>query len=1804
MKRVLAMLVLVSMLIGMVPLTSMAATYVLAEQESNMSFKSENVYLSIIPEMITDLGGWRYQDGVEMKSYREKIMFDKGEGADSATFNFKVPANGEYVIFAHTRDWAENQSGARRFDLLIDETTIGTGGDHLLEGWAWEKIGTANLTSGEHKMIFDKLDDDYTNTLGRMARFDMILITDDKDFFPENTFDALTTLEKKYNYYGEETANLELPYPKLSNMTFHDGYEYYSITPELIEEKGDMGGWTHQDNIWKSYRNKYMFDMGDGSGESATLTIKVPKADTYRVYVHARDYAKQSPGSRLFDVKVDGKFVGTGGNHLGQGWAWQPMDSIYLTGGEHTLEFVNRTLMARFDIAMITNDPEFFPGNTVDDLRLLESGYLYDASKVQVEKVDNTVGRPDTEIAVKFNGEWMTFDVDPQLINDRTMVPMRAIFEKLGCSVSWNDNTETATGIRNGKKVSVTIGSDAATVGDGTVKIDQSAVLINDRTLVPLRFVSEAYGANVDWDNDNQIVTINATIPADAYYVTDTSYQSYGTWKPEFSEGSGVGALIGTQPEVDPNDPVVGLEDADTSYQKPAVCRFNVTKGGDYRIWVRGRDFATNQQGARSFNVDVNGKRTERTYGQHGSDGFRWENGGVVHLNKGENVLEIHDTSGYFSRLAGVFFTEDLNMTPPDNHEQLLSIANHVDPLEGLEADPFPLWATQDAPAIETFTVASDKIKVNFYVVNDSARGNFVQNEILINDNGNWVTSKAKTEQFGMLEIRADYAEDAGEAEGMYTLKTKYVKDGVEQDYTTRELYRYGIGDWLIPRSAEQIADNKVKVTYSGNLNGTTVSEIWEFDNIATAPKVTMNATIGNAGYYTFVLSNGSEVFDSDMEAVTLPFRVVEQRAPQDSSMVMGKYMFTPMTTVTIKADKSGFGKSLTKGIVVDGTELPVWTYRADSTYVGGLRGASNGLQGTLATPILGYENSKFNAGDTYSFVYRPVNEIGSWFDAYKSVAENVFNYYDLRTNYYTNLNDAIYNATDYMMDDLHSGWDNNAMAHTNMEGIMMASVANPLEAVQRYLLTENEDIMTRRAIPTLAFMLGRSHWHMRRTAMEYPGAVVFDQPVTAIGGPNVSHNAMTFTSAYDMTKGAIPAMLGISEEQGEIYALGYFKAENSLGLYQTTGDKKYLEEAKEYTDVYLKETLESDAYMTGTPMWMRFVNTDYYPNLDVFLDMYEATGEQKYLDAAKKAGEMMVTVTWVPGYDNGKDKETYTVIDDAVYEKKGTGSTPYYYWYGPVQWRKPGEYGEFWPDGVIKEGLIPEEETVPYWLPSRVGLTIEMAYTFDKVDGGHVTMSHWANSLIRLAEYTGEEYFDTVAKNALVGRFGGYAGYYYDRFTVHDKKAEYQWVGPDTTSFYPHQLAANIAMLEDFLITDVWARSDQAIEFPSVRTHGFAWFSSKHYGFAPGKVYDMNDMWLWLDRGIVELDTVMLNYLPAKKDGLLAISFINTAASDVTSTVSLGDKIEGGSSYSGTATLYDANGNKSTTEVKDGKFQITVPAKGINTIALKIDTIKKPAHASMETYTDGSELGGTVSEHTRGRGYTLQISPDKYYAYIYATDADEREPVTKDRPARAAGATLTYTVNGKTETVTNDIYPYEFVIPVDDVNAELTYKISVHKLDGSAEELGGGTLMTAKRSKEQGIKSNLAATYGTVKKVDLNVRPAISKDLKKFEPFKIVYNTQGTGDGVLRYVVEKNQVPFEVTENLLAGADATVVLTDVKTNESFTVETFVTALEIRADGKLTLCVKATDKMPVRTYDDNWQNVTHEMDVTISYPLK
>lgn len=120
----------------------------------------------------------------------------------------------------------------------------------------------------------------------------------------------------------------------------------------------------------------------------------------------------------------------------------------------------------------------------------------------------------DGDIKVMIDSKAVSFDVLPQIVNDRTLVPMRAIFEALGAQVEWDGVTGTVTAYASDNTViELSIGADimkktTGSLGERIVKLDTPPQIIDDRTLVPVRAVAEGLDARVEWERETRTVNI------------------------------------------------------------------------------------------------------------------------------------------------------------------------------------------------------------------------------------------------------------------------------------------------------------------------------------------------------------------------------------------------------------------------------------------------------------------------------------------------------------------------------------------------------------------------------------------------------------------------------------------------------------------------------------------------------------------------------------------------------------------------------------------------------------------------------------------------------------------------------------------------------------------------------------------------------------------------------------------------------------------------------------------------------------------------------------------------------------------------------------------------------------------------------------------------------------------------------------------------------------------------------------------------------------------------------------------------
>ncbi len=112
-------------------------------------------------------------------------------------------------------------------------------------------------------------------------------------------------------------------------------------------------------------------------------------------------------------------------------------------------------------------------------------------------------------INICVNGKYLNLDVPPIIESGRTLVPVRGVFESINADVEWLPESQKVKISKGGSIITLNINSNVAYINQESVKLDVPARIVDGRTLVPIRFISEGIGASVGWDDTTRTVIIN-----------------------------------------------------------------------------------------------------------------------------------------------------------------------------------------------------------------------------------------------------------------------------------------------------------------------------------------------------------------------------------------------------------------------------------------------------------------------------------------------------------------------------------------------------------------------------------------------------------------------------------------------------------------------------------------------------------------------------------------------------------------------------------------------------------------------------------------------------------------------------------------------------------------------------------------------------------------------------------------------------------------------------------------------------------------------------------------------------------------------------------------------------------------------------------------------------------------------------------------------------------------------------------------------------------------------------------------------
>ena len=274
----------------------------------------------------------------------------------------------------------------------------------------------------------------------------------------ENTTDfALKRIKEYYSY-------LPMVYPQVKAIAYFDAF--------INGESNDysLSGSPVKNNVYQLYTKGGRFIQGSFNNNVDLCYRPVENGTIVNTVFPVSCYAHRfGTDAASVTYSIDGNFIGMSGEAPFTVYADA---SAYV--GTHTLS------------AAVT----FANGQTLN-------------TSAQIN-----ISAPSDDVSVNISDEAVSFDRTPVIYNGRTMVPMRKIFEQLGADVDWDSSTKTVTGTRGDRKVQMTIGSRLMYVNGSQIILDTAPFILSDRTLVPVRAVAEGLGCDVSWNGDKRLVEI------------------------------------------------------------------------------------------------------------------------------------------------------------------------------------------------------------------------------------------------------------------------------------------------------------------------------------------------------------------------------------------------------------------------------------------------------------------------------------------------------------------------------------------------------------------------------------------------------------------------------------------------------------------------------------------------------------------------------------------------------------------------------------------------------------------------------------------------------------------------------------------------------------------------------------------------------------------------------------------------------------------------------------------------------------------------------------------------------------------------------------------------------------------------------------------------------------------------------------------------------------------------------------------------------------------------------------------------
>lgn len=748
------------------------------------------------------------------------------------------------------------------------------------------------------------------------------------------------------------------------------------------------------------------------------------------------------------------------------------------------------------------------------------------------------------------------------------------------------------------------------------------------------------------------------------------------------------------------------------------------------------------------------------------------------------------------------------------------------------------------------------------------------------------------------------------------------------------------------------------------------------------------------------------------------------------------------LTTESFSTTAASFvnTEGITEGIAVNPSEIPYRFATFENSRFGIILRTRDGrAKPMIMAPIPGGAESEMIAGNSYRFSCCYFLHPGDWTAGMKYLYSDVIEFKTERQNATVSLNQTLENMISLAMDDVYSGWVpelKGADYKFDVPGtVKNVSALHPLSIA---LTTGNMGIYRRRALPMIEYMLSREKYlYAVNDQIKQQNPSHFLKGPCAEIGELAGLHQMT-GGANDVFQKETDRIFGQPRKLNLITETGGGSWQDYLARYRISGDNSYLDEAVKLVDVYLNATLGKYPVDFTTSAGLKdsqatFV-TDYTLAWYDLIELYDETGEKRFLDAAITGANQMLL--WM--------RSNPMAPDSVITANKG----------GRVKGVFPGRRytAESYDWKEFDTSTEIQEQEVPAWRTSLAGLLPEVPYTYMY---GPIMLAHHAPWMLRLAHLSGDHLFKDAAYNAVIGRYANFPGYYFTSLhTTIYQQPDYPlhpYMEIKYNAVFYNHIWPHIALLQDFLVSDAYMKSGGKVSFPSVYAPGYAFLTSKVYGHKPGEIFGNKNINLWLPANAIKSSTIALNHLFGRTENDTWLVLMNSTGKPTDAEIYLNpDVIRWNYDQEYTIVIYSENGDSEKGTFKNGLLQAEIPQEGL--IAIKITGLKNDlpllgksgkTHKSEERkdYFRQNHSSGALGTIT---GMLITLVPDISDAYIYsdATEKDARKVILK------------YTSGDQDwQEFTDEAYPYEFSIHLPDTGSKLKLKWIAEDMNGIIRE-------------------------------------------------------------------------------------------------------------------------------------------------------